>query len=191
MLGQIADDLPAEVVQTALGHLDDASAIEVSDAEDRLASAAEHLVDALEAGGRRYRRLQRDLAETSTKAEQDQLTGLHNRHYLERFLGSQTTPAALLVMLVDVDDLKTVNDTCGHAAGDAVLTAVARVLRGVSRDGDVVVRWGGDEFMACSLTRDRVRRSTCCGSGSGSPPRCRRLIRRASGRTWTCPCPWV
>jgi GGDEF domain-containing protein len=49
--------------------------------------------------------------------------------------------------MIDVDDLKTVNDTWGHDASEAVLTAVARVLRDQSRPGDVLIRCGGDEFL--------------------------------------------
>jgi diguanylate cyclase (GGDEF)-like protein len=56
----------------------------------------------------------------------------------------------LVVVFVDVDDLKAVNDTLGHAAGDAVLREVAAALRKRLRAYDLVIRWGGDEFV-CSL----------------------------------------
>lgn len=80
-------------------------------------------------------------------AERDHLTGLHNRHYLERFLGDDDRPADLLVLLFDVDNLKTLNDVRGHDAGDKALQAVADALVERSRPGDVCVRWGGDEFL--------------------------------------------
>lgn len=147
VLSELCPDLPTTLAEQALAHVARTDSIPVSDVEARLAIAAEHLVRALEVGGRHNTRLRRELAASTALAELDQLTGLSNRHYLERFLGDQDTPADLLAMLVDVDDLKTVNDSFGHAAGDAVLAAVARVLRECSRVGDVVVRWGGDEFM--------------------------------------------
>ena len=88
-----------------------------------------------------------DAASAYALAERDQLTGLHNRHYLERFLGADDRPADLLVLLVDVDGLKALNDVHGHDAGDKALQAVAGALVEHSRPGDVCVRWGGDEFL--------------------------------------------
>ncbi|MGI6149727.1 MAG: diguanylate cyclase [Firmicutes bacterium] len=79
----------------------------------------------------------------------DSLTGLHNRHYLEtnlqRFYGEDSLP--LSVIAGDVNGLKIINDSMGHRWGDEVLRQVAQILKEVTRPEDVVVRWGGDEFV--------------------------------------------
>lgn len=79
----------------------------------------------------------------------DELTGLLNRRgaleAVGRNLSRQSTSHAAL--LVDIDGLKTVNDTLGHAAGDAVITRLAATLRESVRNGDVAARIGGDEFL--------------------------------------------
>jgi diguanylate cyclase (GGDEF)-like protein len=146
-LERMAGDLDPEVFSTAVRRLQGSSALPVSSVETRLATAADHLVTSLEAGQQRLSRLRSQLEDVHSIAERDQLTGLNNRHYLERYLGGGDRPADLVTMLVDVDNLKSVNDTHGHRAGDAVLSAVADTLRRYSRSGDVTVRWGGDEFL--------------------------------------------
>ena len=83
----------------------------------------------------------------------DSLTGLYNRTYffsaLEREIarGDRSGRAFCLVML-DLDDLKAVNDRFGHIAGDQVLRSVADIVRGGVRKIDVAARYGGDEFVA-------------------------------------------
>jgi diguanylate cyclase (GGDEF)-like protein/PAS domain S-box-containing protein len=146
-LDSLAPDLPPLVQSEARRHIDHSAAVPVSSVENRLAMAADHLIASVDSGQRRLSRLRFELETTQLLAERDQLTGLHNRHYLERFLGSENGPADLLVLLADVDDLKRVNDVYGHEAGDAVLNTVAMTLRQNRRPGDVVVRWGGDEFL--------------------------------------------
>ncbi|MBU2669061.1 GGDEF domain-containing protein [Actinoplanes bogorensis] len=82
------------------------------------------------------------------QAHFDGLTGLANRgHFHDQVEQALTgSPASVSVLLVDLDGFKAVNDTMGHAAGDALLIAVADRLRGSLRTGDVPARLGGDEF---------------------------------------------
>jgi Amt family ammonium transporter len=81
----------------------------------------------------------------------DHLTGLANRSYfrhtLEAFIESALHPKSLILLFLDLDRFKTVNDTLGHEAGDELLKTVAYRLRSVTRSDDLVCRWGGDEFV--------------------------------------------
>lgn len=78
----------------------------------------------------------------------DALTGLYNRGYFEEELArlERGRQYPISVVMVDVDDLKVINDTLGHEAGDEILRRSAVVLRTVFRADDVVARIGGDEF---------------------------------------------
>ncbi len=92
----------------------------------------------------------------------DALTGLHNRRYLfEEVLKdvelvrrkhdprhSETSgPPNLVFIMVDLDHFKPINDNAGHLAGDRVLLQVRDVLQSVCRASDIIIRWGGDEFL--------------------------------------------
>lgn len=104
-----------------------------------------------------FERLHERLAEQATH---DALTGLLNRNGLRDALTShfaRRDAPALVLMLVDIDQFKAINDRHGHALGDAVLVAVAARLAGVLRDGDFVARIGGEEFLiGCSPSDDAV-----------------------------------
>lgn len=87
----------------------------------------------------------RDLAET------DDLTGVWNRRYMRRRLGSEIDRAKtynlpLSVAMLDVDDLKPVNDRYGHGMGDVLLSELCGAIRDALRTPDVLARFGGDEF---------------------------------------------
>ncbi|WP_424939668.1 diguanylate cyclase [Aliiroseovarius sp. S253] len=93
-------------------------------------------------------RLQDEKEVAQSQALTDGLTGLSNRRALETRLERQlqrNVPFSL--MHLDLDFFKSVNDTHGHAAGDAVLEMVAQILREETRQEDLVARVGGDEFV--------------------------------------------
>ena len=82
----------------------------------------------------------------------DPLTGLGNRRKLDDELTgiaerSAATPTQLAILHIDLDRFKQINDTLGHAAGDALLVHASQVLRAATRKGDLVARIGGDEFV--------------------------------------------
>lgn len=94
-------------------------------------------------------KLRQNLRDLSVR---DPLTGLFNRRYLSESLGremsrSKRRQLPLAVMAFDLDRFKDFNDSFGHAAGDAVLVAFARVLQSMSRSEDIACRQGGEEFV--------------------------------------------
>jgi diguanylate cyclase (GGDEF)-like protein len=122
-----------------------AVAIRLKRERDRLRESAEEL------------RLRAEAA--SEMSMTDALTGLLNRHGLQRALQRELSEArryarTLSCLLLDVDFFKSVNDTHGHAAGDAALTQAARVLTESVRGSDVVCRYGGEEFLVLAPETD-------------------------------------
>jgi diguanylate cyclase len=104
-------------------------------------------------------RLRYSLEQVRSMSEHDVLTGLMNRRGFERSLEGQLARARrrdgrLAILLLDLDDFKSVNDTMGHDAGDQLLIEVARRLTNISRDGDLLCRLGGDEFVVMMTNFD-------------------------------------
>jgi diguanylate cyclase (GGDEF)-like protein/PAS domain S-box-containing protein len=92
-------------------------------------------------------------------ARHDPLTGLFNRYTLRSILDSEICRAQryrhpIGVLMIDVNRFKEVNNRFGHAVGDMVLEAVADVLRRSVRESDIVVRYGGDEFLVLLTETD-------------------------------------
>lgn len=103
-------------------------------------------------------------------ALRDSLTSLRNRRFLAEFMQLESTailrtwnpdavnvtPRSLGLIMLDIDHFKHVNDTYGHAAGDAVLTQVAERLVATARKPDLLIRWGGEEFVVVARETDRT-----------------------------------
>ena len=128
-----------------------AEAAELSADRDLSAAPAEHLVAEIEQLRAALRAAEGKIAELEARADVDPLLDILNRRGFERELARSLayvrrygTDATLMV--IDLDGFKGVNDRHGHAAGDALLKAVAAALRGKVRASDVVARLGGDEF---------------------------------------------
>jgi diguanylate cyclase (GGDEF)-like protein len=97
-----------------------------------------------------YAELERISAQNAHDAAHDALTGLANRRHLydraARHFAGDSEDGVVALLLIDLNHFKEVNDTLGHAAGDAVLRKVARRLNDAAAPGDLVARLGGDEF---------------------------------------------
>jgi diguanylate cyclase (GGDEF)-like protein len=90
----------------------------------------------------------------------DELTGLYNRRGFLTFADqlikmADRSRSAIWLVFADVDDLKWINDTFGHAQGDLALTELAKILRDTFRESDVVARIGGDEFVVLAVENTR------------------------------------
>ncbi|MFN0062648.1 MAG: diguanylate cyclase [Myxococcaceae bacterium] len=122
--------------------------------DDAVTSAtylARHLGMALKNLGR--------FAEVEDLAYLDDLTHLFNVRYLELVLdrevkGASQTQIPFSLLFLDLDYFKSINDTHGHLIGSKLLVEVARVLKGLVRDNDVVVRYGGDEYVVLLRATD-------------------------------------
>jgi diguanylate cyclase (GGDEF)-like protein len=108
----------------------------------------------------------------------DPLTDAYNRRFglarlQEEYSRAVRSEAPLGVLMFDLDHFKAVNDVYGHLVGDRVLRAVARACRRVIREGDVLVRYGGEEFLVLLP-----------GAGADDVTQIGERIRRAVGETW-------
>lgn len=99
-----------------------------------------------------YAALQATNAQLSRMASTDALTGLWSRRHFEEQaahekLRADRYPQPLSLLIFDIDHFKWVNDRHGHLIGDQVLTALSQMARRLTRDSDLVARWGGEEFI--------------------------------------------
>jgi diguanylate cyclase (GGDEF)-like protein len=103
--------------------------------------------------GNKISKLEQELESARQESKEDFLTKLYNKRALEEFFSIKDAEYErygrnYTVVMFDLDHFKAVNDTYGHEAGDAVLTAFAAILKQEARSVDVVGRYGGEEFIA-------------------------------------------
>lgn len=96
-------------------------------------------------------RMQRLMAMLAQRAQVDGLTGLWNRAHFDRRWAEEVSNCGrndrpLSIALIDIDHFKSVNDTFGHPAGDAVILGLAEIIRKECREADIPCRYGGEEF---------------------------------------------
>jgi diguanylate cyclase (GGDEF)-like protein len=107
------------------------------------------------------------IREVEEETRRDNLTGVYNRAYLDQFLNREFDNSTrhkwpLSVAFADLDNFKEINDKFGHQAGDRILQATARLLRGNTRETDLVARYGGEEFVVVLPATDaETARSIC------------------------------
>lgn len=152
--------------------LDELRALARRDIEIRRGSLEHHERVAMRQLELRQRSLQlRELEAASRRLEQwsleDPLTGLPNRRHLEQALGEllalrPRTPSGPTIALIDVDRFKEINDRHSHGVGDAVLKALAQLLRSHLRHADLPVRLAGDEFVIVFRDADMHAASAVC-----------------------------
>ena len=125
------------------------------------------------------------------EAEHDGMTGLLNKEagwkHMRKYFDLMDSYDEAMLMFVDIDDFKTINDTYGHTVGDFWIREVASQLRHIYRQDDIICRYGGDEFIALIRTPPANRCSKprwACSSNSWHAPR------NSTGKTciavWAC-----
>jgi|GEM_PF-1556664 len=142
-------------------------------------------------GLRRLKAMERDLyEELLAQVAIDDLTGVFNYRFLNAHLDDVLNREdQVYVIMIDLDDFKELNDSMGHLAGNELLRTIADRLKSILREGDILARWGGDEFVVvpgalldrdqAEMLADRIRRniSLACaeflerhkGEGHGTP----------------------
>ncbi|MFM2482292.1 diguanylate cyclase [Celerinatantimonas sp. YJH-8] len=99
--------------------------------------------------------LQLQLAKTACI---DQVTGLQNRHglieYIDQFTNTQKATATHALAIIDIDHFKQINDQYGHLTGDKILSSVAELIRKHTREKDLAMRYGGEEFVVIFPEQD-------------------------------------
>jgi two-component system cell cycle response regulator len=115
-----------------------------------------------------HEKLKLDVENLYHSAVTDPLTSLHNRLYLESDISKRIAlirrygHGSFSLAIIDIDLFKQVNDTYGHEAGDRVLTAFAKALRGACRDFDIAARYGGEEFCLVLPETDQLGAYNLC-----------------------------
>ncbi|MHB8509659.1 MAG: sensor domain-containing diguanylate cyclase [Candidatus Dormibacteria bacterium] len=132
-----------------------------------LAQAVEQRDHAARTFEKKSEELKRLNSELADMAVTDALTGVHNRRGFQQRWEQELASARrhqypVTITLIDLDGFKEVNDSQGHSAGDAVICAIAGILKAHTRDNDILARLGGDEFVLALSHADALEAKRVC-----------------------------
>ncbi|MCU1399077.1 MAG: hypothetical protein JWN62_2186 [Acidimicrobiales bacterium] len=151
ILSGVRQMIPSEVAARIDAAIASAQTVSTTGAEAALGRAALSLTASIEAISVRLDNAKTRLDRETQHATKDPLTGLMNREGLQRWLSGEAMNGVDMplvgVVMIDLDGFKAVNDTHGHDVGDVLLQAFADALTRCTRPTDIVIRWGGDEFV--------------------------------------------
>lgn len=105
----------------------------------------------------------RSMSDAKKMSQTDPLTGLNNRRGFEdglsKILSDSADEKKIFIVSIDMDELKQINDTYGHADGDLAITSLASALKASVKEGELCARFGGDEFMAVLVSKTARRKN--------------------------------
>ena len=137
-------------------------AIDIPTITEKFNEIQSHMVDEVQKANTIINQLSEQVKELEKDSNLDGLTKVFNRRamssYLKKVCSTQNTHYNMHLLMLDIDDFKSINDTYGHVAGDKVLIFLSNILKKTLRDGDKVFRYGGEEFV---VTLNRLSHDEC------------------------------
>ena len=136
--------------------------IDVNEIADKFSEIQTHMLDEISKANSVINSLTKQVKTLEDTSNLDSLTQVFNRRaltsYLSNICSKEGLPYNLHLLILDLDDFKTINDKHGHIAGDKILIFIANILKKTLRDGDKVFRYGGEEFI---IILNRIDSSKC------------------------------
>lgn len=136
--------------------------IDVPAITDKFNEIQSHMTEEVQKANEIITQLSSQVKALERDSNLDSLTKVFNRRALSTYLNNVCTkqgiPYELHLIMLDIDDFKTINDSFGHVAGDKVLIFIANILKKTLRDGDKIFRYGGEEFV---LLLNRIDKEHC------------------------------
>ncbi len=137
-------------------------AIDLELIKEKFNSLQEHMIHEVERANAQIHYLKDKVKLLEEKSNLDPLTKTFNRraltNYLKRLTQKQEIKRELHLLMIDIDNFKSINDKYGHVAGDKILVFIAQILKKTLREGDKVFRYGGEEFV---IVLNRIDTENC------------------------------